>query len=250
MWLGRGNWALGGFLVGAMSACGGASPLMHPPHAVPANEIEVGAGFSAVMDLGAATDATSDSEALKHGSVAPGLAPWVSGRLGIDGRYDVGLAYTGRTVRLDARRAFEFGTRTTALSVGAGLSGVLPKRDDELALRIGGFGADVPVVIGFRSPADIYAVWLGVRGGFERLQGEREGGDVSLDPSAPVLVEPIEAWHGTAGGLAGLRVGFAHLFAVFEMGAAMHFVDGQVGGRSQGFQAFTLSPAAALMGRF
>ena len=45
------------------------------------------------MDLNAVADATSDGEALKQGSVAPGLAPWVSGRLGIDGRYDVGRTH-------------------------------------------------------------------------------------------------------------------------------------------------------------
>jgi hypothetical protein len=168
--------------------------------------------------------------------------------MGIEGDYEAGLTYSGRTIRLDLRRAFDFGA--PALSLGLGASAVLPRRRDELAFRIGGGGADVPLLFGLRSSADILSVWLGARGGFEYLQGSRE---LELGPDAPLGEPPVEdvsAWHGYAGGLAGLRVGFRHVFAVLEIDAAMHWAEGDVGSDSATVSQFGLAPGGALIGQF
>ncbi len=236
--------------IGALtSACGGAAPLMHPAHAMGEGDVTMGAGFSGVVPVEPAALALTDvaTRSLEEGAISPGLAPWVGGRLGLDGRFDAGLTYTGRSARLDIRRAIEFGA--PALSIGIGASGLLPKRHDELGLRVGGFGADVPLLIGYQSAADIYSAWIGARGGFELLSGQRDLEPDSQDPAAP-LAEDLTGWHVQAGGLLGFRVGFRHVFAVLELGAAMHWAEGEVGTTETTVQQFTLSPAGALVGRF
>jgi hypothetical protein len=231
------------------SACGGAAPLMHPAHAMDAGDVTMGAGFSGVVPVAPAAIAVEDvaARSLEEGAMSPGLAPWVGGRVGLDGSFDAGLTYTGRSARLDIRRAIEFGA--PALSVGIGASGLLPKRHDELGLRVGGFGADVPVLLGYQSAADIYSAWIGARGGFELLSGQRDLEPDSQDPSAS-LAEDLSGWHVQAGGLVGLRVGFRYVFAVLELGAAMHWAEGEVGDTQTAVQQFNLSPAGALVGQF
>jgi len=90
------------FVVG----CGGGAPLLHGVQAVPRNTVTVGAGFSgAVLPLEASGEGdASDRQQLKTAAVSPGLAPWVGARLGVGGGYDLGLTYTGRLARFDARR--------------------------------------------------------------------------------------------------------------------------------------------------
>ncbi len=136
-----------------------------------------------------------------------------------------------------------------ALSLGVGVSGLLPKKDDDLGSRVGGFGGDVPLLVGWRSTADIYAVWAGVRGGAELLRGQRDLPEDPTDPTA-LLVEDVNGWHAHAGGLLGLRVGFRYIFAVFEVGGAMHWADGTVGDVDVAIQQFSIAPAGALIGRF
>ncbi len=234
----------------AVSACGGAAPLMHPAHALDAGQVTVGAGFSgqtAVSPLSEGVAKTSE-QVLDDAAFSAGLAPWVGARFGFDGAYEAGLTYTGRTLRLDARRAFDLGLPT--LSVGLGASGVLPKRRDELGIRVGGGGGDLPILLGFRSRGDVYSIWLGARGGFELLGGRRV---IESDPGSPTseeLIEDISAWHAQVGGLVGVRVGFRYIFAVFELGAAMHFASGEIGAESADIRQFGLSPAGALVLRF
>jgi hypothetical protein len=172
----------------------------------------------------------------------------VAARLGLDEGFEAGLGYTGRSLRLDARKAFELGGPT--ISAGLGASFVVPKRNDELGFRVGGGGADLPLLIGFRSDADIFAGWLGARGGFEWLDGQR---DLEVEPSAPLdtpTAEDVSGLHGFVGGLLGLRVGFRYVHAVLEVDAAMHWVSGDVGPESVAVQQFGLSPSGALVGHF
>jgi hypothetical protein len=107
--------------------CGGGAPLMHSAHVLAPEQMEVGAGFSSEFRLAPTkTEADPLSERmLDQIAFAPGLAPWVSARLGFEDQFEAGLAYTGRTVRLDLRHAFTLG-EPTALSLGLGASGVLP----------------------------------------------------------------------------------------------------------------------------
>ena len=75
------------------------------------------------------------------------------------------------------------GSSSSALSVGLGASGLLPKRQEDIGLRIGGFGGDIPILFGIRSDADLYAGWIGVRAGAELLNGVREVPSDPLDPT-------------------------------------------------------------------
>jgi len=230
-------------------ACGGAAPLMHPAHGMAEGDVTMGAGFSGVLAVEPEPIEPGDvaARSLEEGAMSPGLAPWVGGRVGLGSALDAGLTYTGRSARLDLRRAIEFGA--PAISVGIGASGLLPKRHDELGLRVGGFGADVPVLVGYQSSADIYSAWIGARGGFELLTGQRDLEEDPNDPTAP-LAEDVSGWHVQAGGLVGLRVGFRYVFAVLELAGAMHWAEGEVGDQSTAVQQFNLAPAGALVGQF
>lgn len=236
-------------LPSCVTACGGGAPLLHPAHPLPEGDVTIGAGFSAAVPVNPQSLAEGETaeRAIEEGAFAEGIAPWVGGRYGLDGSWDAGLTYTGRTVRVDGRYAFDVGG--PFMSLGLGASGLLPKRRDDLGLRVGGFGGDLPILIGIASDADIYAGWLGARAGMELLRGQREIPPDPLDPSAPIA-EQVDGWHAYAGGLVGFRIGFRHVFAAMELGGAMHWAKGSVGDREVSLRQFGLSPAGALIVRF
>jgi hypothetical protein len=231
------------------SACGGAAPLMHTAHPMEPNEVTMGAGFSGTVAVAPSQLAADDTDAraVEEAAFSPGLAPWVGARLGFDGTFDAGLTYSARSIRVDARSAFVLDGLD--LSVGLGVSGLLPSRDDDTGTRVGGVGADLPLLIGFTSEPDIYSIYLGARGGFEHLTGDLQLAAEPTDPAAP-FEEDVSGWHGQAGGLLGLRVGFRYIFAVLEVGGAMHWADVDVGADNVAVEQFALSPAGALVGRF
>ena len=237
-------------LVSLALGCGGGMPLMHAVHAVAPGDVTMGAGFSGTTAPSAVTrdGAAGDLALLDAAAVAPGLAPWVGARIGLGHDLDAGLTYGGRAVRIDGRRVFAL-SPTVDLSLGLGATGLLPNRNDPLALRVGGFGGDVPVLVGWRSAGEIYSVWAGARGGGERLRGQRE---LPLDPGTPELqrTESIAGWHSWAGGLVGLRVGFRHVFAVLEVDAAIHWATFDIAARSASASTFAVAPAGALVAKF
>ncbi|MBM4374434.1 MAG: hypothetical protein FJ095_05060 [Deltaproteobacteria bacterium] len=234
------------FVVG----CGGGAPLLHGVQVIPRNTVTFGAGFSgAVLPLEARGQGdASDRQRIETAAVSPGLAPWVGARLGVGAGYDLGLTYTGRLARFDARRVFPL-SPSIDLSLGLGASGVLPRRIDSVGVNVSGFGGDLPLLVGWRSAGDIYAVWLGARGGGEALRGQRDlatSSPVGVDPG----VEPVTGWRAYAGGLLGLRVGFRHVHALLELDASMQWVGAELGARHVTLQAFTLAPGGALVARF
>ena len=225
---------------------------MHPAHALPEQQVTLGAGFSGTVPIAPARF-SADNKAdlsIEEGAFAPGLAPWLGGRIGLGSGVDAGLSYTGRAARADIRKAFELdGPDGPALSLGIGASGVLPKRRRDIGLRIGGVGADIPLLIGIRSDADLYSGWLGARVGAELLSGSQELHNDPLDPT-DAQVGDVSGWHVQTGGLVGFRVGFRYLFAVIEVGAAMHWAEGTVSDQQVALQQFSVSPAGAIIGRF
>lgn len=246
---------LGALLAGV--ACGGGVPLMHGAHPLASGHVRIGAGLSASLTASEAAEVVTgavvdgDAGALQAAAAPAGLAPWLGGRMGFGGGYDAGLTYTGRVIRLDGRRSFSLGDGGMALSLGLGASGVLPKRHDDLGLRTGGFGADLPIVLGYRGSGGRYALWLGLRGGAEILNGQRERvQDAGLDPLAPLPSDALEAWHAQGGGLLGFRIGVGRIDAIFELGGAMHFARGSLGEVEIEVRRFAVSPATALVGRF
>jgi hypothetical protein len=240
-------------LIGAaLVGCGGGVPLMHPAHPMEEGEFTLGGGFSGTLGVAGSVispDANADL-ILEEGAVAPGIAPWVGARLGIDGSIDAGLTYTGRGARLDGRYAWDLGDE--AFSVGLAISGLLPKRQDLAdgsSFRVGGFGGDLPILFGVRSTADIYCLWLGARAGAELLRGSHDFNPDTLADTDPGG-EDISGWHAHTGGVIGFRVGFRYVFAAIELDGAMHWASADVGETSVSIRQFALSPAGALVVRF
>lgn len=268
-----------------LTACGGGAPLLHGAHALPADAVTFAAGTSGHFMLGdlSAADAELDDTAAEPGgatsqaerlrfaqgalarfAVAPGVAPFVAGRAGLGGGNEAGLAYTARTLRLDARHAFEW--PTLALSVGLVAIGALPRLGDRPKADVNdapgaglrtvelvsprGYGMELPVLFGYRSSADVVKLWTGVRAGVER------------DAFNITLVEsPDEAWSSTAnatrwwaGGLLGFSVGLAPIEVRAEVDVAYQSAHGDLvtgsGELTADVSGVSLTPAMAISAKF
>jgi hypothetical protein len=278
-----------GVVLGAMltTACGGGAPLLHPAHVLAQGTVTAGAGVTGQFAFGEATRSLgrpsqvgpngSDEQAYLERTVAkaaisPGVAPWVGMRVGLGGRNEGGLTYTGRTARADARHAF--GDESYALSVGLGVSAVLARVEDRepdlmaqparygrfgstsdgLAAR--GLGVDIPVIVGYRSTASVAQVWGGVRGGFERFAASLPL-DVSTAPQSLTDARSADLttthWYG--GGLVGAAVGFRPFWVALELDVSYQFATahadfGSGGQPSVDFSGVTLAPSGAILGKF
>jgi len=177
---------------------------------------------------------------LQQLTAAPGVAPWVSARVGIQGDNEGGLTYTGRSLRLDGRHAFSLGG--SSLSVGLGASALGAQRPGEGAAgsSVFGGGFDVPILFGVKSSSELYSIWVGPRAGMEFLSGR-----VALDTMSPL--SGVTARHIFAGVLAGLKVGFRHVHAAIELDFAYHRTDGTLAGTKRGLDQLTLTPGGALL---
>ncbi|EYF06293.1 hypothetical protein [Chondromyces apiculatus] len=247
---------LAGALLGLASGCAGGAPLLHPAHVLPEGEVSVGGGLSGTLLLTPRaqpsssstepTAATGGQVDLEDLTVASGVAPWVAGRVGIAGDNEAGLTYTGRTLRLDGRHAFNLGAPT--LSVGLGASAILARRPGSGAdaSSVYGGGVDVPILLGFRSSADVYALWLGPRVGFSLLRGSLQRGDAA-DPNDSPDVAEVSARHLQLGFVLGLRAGFRHLHVAVEVGAAYHRADGELDGTDLSLEQAALAPGGGLI---
>jgi hypothetical protein len=229
---------------------------------------------AAVASQGAITSA-EEAQAYTEGVIsqimfAPGLSPWVGARVGVGYDTEAGLTYTGRTARVDARHSFE--TNKVALSAGLGASAVLSRRGDspdidstarEQAVPgvdvsgLSGWGFDVPVIVGWRSNAELIQSYVGVRGGYERISGDVL---LRIEPN-PTTDEraSFEAHRWQAGGLAGLMVSIEPLWVAVELGVAYGWAEGTLertvpaGGLTTfngDATTLTLGPAGAFGGRF
>jgi hypothetical protein len=280
-----------GMAVIATVGCGGGQPLLHAAHAVPTGTVTVGAGTSGHFIVGDAQDSIEEARsasrqaggnqrarddlvrrgAVAFSALAPGVAPWIGVRAGIAKDIDGGLTYTGRSARLDARHSFPLGSY--AVSVGGGITGVLlrpgsdPPSTDANGVEVTsdsgnisgvdlgavtGFGVDVPVLFGWRSDADLVRLWIGVRGGYERLHGEVLIAErVSGMPEESGTTE-IGRVH--AGGLVGMAVGLGPIWAAAELDAGYQSVRGSLDLGTVTADAtlagVSITPAAALFTKF
>lgn len=273
------------------SACGGATPLLHPAHTLAPGKVTFGAGVSGTFlagDAKAGLDqaravtgsggATSDEEReqVVEGTItsvlaAPGVAPWIGARVGVAERTEAGVAYTGRWGRLDVRHALE--DRKLALSFGLAALALLshPSADpaepggsnDELAgvdaSGVYGFGFQVPVLVGYRSDAELIQAWGGVIGTFEQAMGT-----VVLSSSTPSEPDPTEAREGnearldahrfSGAGVLGLAVGIQPIWVAIELTGRYFSLAGSLhdeGENARGdLTGLSLEPAGAILGRF
>jgi hypothetical protein len=262
-------------LVGAIfcAGCGGGSPLLHPARTLTAGDVRAAAGLSSTFSLGGFSDATRDavreagSNAAVPGppgsdptyskgaavaaSLGAGVAPFVSARVGIGWQSDGGLAYTGRAIRADFRRSFDL-SDTWALSVGAGGSAVLYGHQDGGALPnvdldgLHGWGADIPVLIGYQSSGDLYMLWIGARGGWEHVDISAPASSNAIGP----LPYPLSADRFWAGPLLGFAVGFRHLHVAVELDSAFASISADYNGSHVQVGGAALTPATALWWKF
>lgn len=180
-------------------------------------------------------------------TVSPGVSPVVAARVGLASRFEAGLTYFGRGVRLDARRAFPIGKWD--LSLGMGASAVLSSGDWAASnvplTQLRGGGVDVPVLIGWQSRAGVYHFWAGGRAGYEHVVA----GSVfsSTDPNPPPMLIANRVW---AGPLLGLAAGLRPIHVALEMSATYQRIWGAFGSDQVSLQGISLSPAAALWWTF
>jgi hypothetical protein len=270
-----------------LSGCGGGAPLLHPAHTLPQGEVTFAAGTSGHFSLaglrsaenalddagGKGGGARSSSErtafaegALARFAVAPGVTPFVGGRVGLGGHNEAGFSYLGRSLRFDARHAFEW--PTVALSLGIAASGALSRAGDQPSRRLSeegppdsdlvrvkltslrGYGLELPVLFGYRSSADVVKLWAGLRVGVER-----DSFDIALVESPDVtLASEGEALRLWGGGLVGFSVGLAPIEVRVELDAAYQRVHGSLvtlEGELEGDVAgLSLTPAMAISAKF
>lgn len=236
-------------LAAALGGCAGGGPLLHPAHTLRDGQASFAAGASgqiAVRDAVGTGD--DDQRRLQEYTVAPGVAPFVAGRLGIAGDNEAGVTYTGRAVRLDARHAFDLGG--PALSFGLGGSLIVPQRpgrdDDENRLYGGGF--DVPILIGVRTRSDLYALWAGPRVGFQLIGGDTAPPFAGEDPNQPSpQARDVDGKHIYTGLVFGLRAGFRHLHVALEIDANYHHAWGTLGDQERTLHQVSITPAGAVV---
>jgi hypothetical protein len=197
------------------------------------------------------SDATYSKGAVVAAAIGAGVAPFAAARVGVGYHTEGGLAYTGRGVRADVRRSFDLSDQW-ALSVGVGGSAALYAHQEEGALQgvdlssLHGWGADVPVLVGYESEGGLYMLWLGARAGWEQV-------DISAPTSSTPLGPPplsLSATHLWAGPLLGVAVGFRHVHVAFEVDTAYGTVSGDYNGSHVQVGGATVAPASALWWRF
>jgi hypothetical protein len=254
-------------------------PLLYPARVLGPGDVRAVAGFSTNVALGGLSGATRNAAtesaanpagsgggpsrgdvtyaqgALALASTGPGLAPVAGARVGVGGQAEAGLAFTGRAVQADVRRSFDL-SETTALSVGlAGLATLYGRNESDTLPdvdigRLHGWGAEVPIVVGYESTGGLYMLWAGARAGWEHIAID----DLTSDPAdrAPPGLPPISlsATSVWAGGLVGAAVGFRHLHVAMELDASYASVTGDYDATHAHVRGVTMTPAAALWWRF
>ena len=277
-------WAVAGAL--ALVRCGGGAPLLHSAHVLPVNTVSFGAGLSgqfasdditlaisrgrsaATAPLTDASSARSYSDGvLTQALVGPGIAPYVSARVGLPEETEAGLTYTGRGIRLDGRYAYAFG-ESLALSLGLGATALLLSPDSsapgpgsgatpeaEFELNAKGWGLDAPILFGYQGIGGLFELWAGARGGLDQIDGQLRSN--ASDASAPRIDAAGRRWW--AGAITGFSVGVPPLWLRFEVATTFHKLSGELSGGGGaaplGFgqldaTGWTLSPSGAIVGKF
>jgi hypothetical protein len=262
----------------AALGCGGGAPMLHPARTLPVGDVRAAAGISAHVvpgslgsDLRDARDiATRDTTgasspgapgtnpayakgALVSAAVAPGLAPFISARVGVGQGFEGGLTYTGRAIRADMRRSFDDGP--WSFSIGLGGSAALYGRQEGTDLpnvdlsALHGYGADLPLLVGWQSLGGLYTLWAGPRAGFEHVVLEQ----LTSEPKSVTIGTPpihLDATRWYAGGVAGVATGFRHVHVAVEVGVAYENVAGTYNATDVSVRGVTITPGSALWWTF
>jgi len=254
--------------------CGGGVPLLYPARTLPTGDVRLSGGMSGSFVVGslanevaaARTEAGHDSSvpgppgsdptyargAIILAAVAPGLAPYVAARVGIGDRFEGGVAYTGRAAHIDVRRSFDWDR--VSLSVGLGLEMPLYGDPDTSTLpqvdlsSVHGYGADVPVLIGWESDARLYMLWAGLRAGWDHV----DIGALTTEPGAATVTSPVtlsaDRFYGA--GVVGVAGGFRHVHVALELDVAYQEVHGTFNATTVSLAGVSMAPAGALWWTF
>lgn len=197
-------------------------------------------------------DRTYTQGALVAAAMGPDLSPVAGARVGVGGGFEGGIMYTGRGARIDLRREFKLG-RPWALSVGLGLDTAFEGRDTNALSGVDnanllGFGADIPVLLGWRSTAGLYYFWVGARIGYEHdtIQARTEQSPQDQNTEPQLVGDRV-----AVGGLLGIAIGFKHIHVALELEADYAYITGSFGGGGQpvvpgSIDGVSLTPATAL----
>ena len=267
-------------LAALASGCGGGLPLLHPAQPLPAGATSLSAGLGsqwvggranreiddarAVVGSDPASPALPSAATLAAALYSSGLFPWASMRLGLGHQSEAGLAYTGRRVRLDARHAWLRGPWAVSLGAGAGLGLARATASDGNGTSAFGsaepvagldtsstraVAVDAPLLVGWRSTADIARVWLGLRPVYEHVYGS-----LSFTQASSVTRANLNANALSVNGLFGLAMGLRPVYLALEFSMGGSHAHGSLSGSSGNFaegsatmSAITLTPAAALI---
>lgn len=265
------------------AACGGGTPILQSPHALPQGRVEAGGGVSSQISLGTSRqqiDAAREIDgagvnrelsseylrgAFQSAQVAPGVAPWVGASVGLGSGNDGGLTYTGRSLRLGFRHVFDWdryglsaGLGVSSIATRSGSAAISDTSSEGLTGGVDwsarGLGADLPVVFGWAARADVVALWVGARVGFESLYGELPFASGGLESEAEA---DLQRWYG--GGLLGFSAGIEPIWvrvefdASFSRGrgeATLPWADSEQERVSERVSALALTPAGAIFVRF
>lgn len=199
---------------------------------------------------GAAPDDTRQARGvLATLAEGPAVAPFAAARVGIPGTNEAGLSYSGQALRGDLRHAFEWDQ--SALSAGLGLTGRfgqsaldLPPGTDLSGAH--GVGVDLPILLGYRSDADLLSVWGGLRGSYDHWSGS-----VSLDPS-PAF--ELSASRVAVGPIIGMSVGLPPFWVTAELELDYAHASGSLERPGTRYDAqlngWSARPAGALVAKF
>ncbi len=243
--------AFGLVLLSSLGGCAGGGPLMHPARTLTPGKVRLTGGMTSQVATGALARALSQDPAkvetkVAAATVAPGVSPLVAARVGLSSRYEAGLTYFGRGVRLDARRSFPVGKWD--LSLGLGATAVLSGGDWAGANvplhQLRGGGVDLPVLFGWESRAGVYHFWAGARAGFEHVIA---GGVLASSPTIDTTLVANRLW---AGPLLGLAAGLRPVHVAIELSATYQRIWGGYGAEEVSFQGVSLAPSAALWWTF
>jgi hypothetical protein len=249
-------------VAGLLTACGGGAPLLHPAHTLPQGDLTFAAGTSGHLALGGLRR-TKTNGSLVGAAVAPGVAPFVAGRVGLGQHSEGGLSYTGRGARLDARHAFEW--PSLAVSVGGAALGTFADSGREaqpspegagaeqraLSLdSVSGYGFELPVMFGYRSSADVVKLWTGLRAGFDRYGYNTSTIETPGQP-ARATGKATRIW---GGGLVGFAIGLSPVEVRVEVDAAYESAWGKLvtstGELTGDAAGWSLTPAMAISAKF
>ena len=214
---------------GGFAGCGGGLPLLHPAQTLPVGDVRAAAGSagtspSATWRRGAQRrparrqrrrpPTRARTHFAKGALVPPRSArasrPSAARASGSGWQFEGGLVYTGRALRVDVRRRSTCPTTGRCPWVSGDRRRCTGTRRDGARPNVSlgqlhGWGADVPLLVGYESPGGLYLLWAGARGGWEHI----DISDLTSEPKAvtfgspPIGASATRLW---AGGLLGLAV--------------------------------------------